>query len=54
MSWVRCGTGILVLGGGGCTLIFSYIHRPGLFLGVKNFEFQYFWGVFRKMIIFGL
>ena len=31
-------------GGGGCTLIFSYIRRPGLFFGVKNFEFQYFWG----------
>ena len=25
---------------GGDTLIFSYIHRPGLFFGVQNFEFQ--------------
>ena len=31
-------------GGGGGTLIFSYIRRPGLFFGVKNFDFQYFWG----------
>ena len=29
----------------GGTLIFSYIHRLGSFLGVQNFEFQYFWGV---------
>ena len=29
----------------GGTLIFSYIHRLGPFLGVPNFEFQYFfWG----------
>ena len=35
-------------GGGGCTLIFSYIRRPGLFFGVKNFEFQYFWGFSEK------
>ena len=27
-------------GVGGDTLIFSYIHRPGLFWGVQNFEFQ--------------
>ena len=26
------------------TLIFSYIRRPVLFFGVKNFEFQYFGG----------
>ena len=30
--------------GGGGTLIFSHIRRPGLFFGVQNFEFQYFWG----------
>ena len=30
-------------GGGGGTLL-SYISRLGLFLGVQNFEFQYFWG----------
>ena len=28
---------------GGGTLIFPYIHRLGPFLGVQNFEFQYFW-----------
>ena len=40
-------------GGGGCTLIlFSYIRRLGSFFGIQNFEFQYFWGVFRKMNIF--
>ena len=30
--------------GGGGTLIFSYIHRVGSFLGVQNFEYHYFWG----------
>ena len=30
--------------GGGDTLIFSYLRKPGLFWGVQNFEFQYFWG----------
>ena len=38
--------------GRGCTLIFSYIRRPGLFLGVKILNFnilavfqenEYFW-----------
>ena len=32
--------------------MFSYIRRLGSFLGVQNFEFQYFW-VSRKMNIFG-
>ena len=31
------------LGGGG-TLILSHIRRLGLFFGVQNSEFQYFWG----------
>ena len=39
-------------GGGGGTLIFSYIRRPRLCFGVQNFEFQYFW-VFRKLNILG-
>ena len=40
-------------GGGGGTLKFLYIRRLGLFLGVQNFEFQYFFFVFfRKMNIF--
>ena len=30
--------------GGGDTLIFSHIRRPGLFFGVQNSEFQYFGG----------
>ena len=34
---------IFTPGGGGGTLIFSYIHRLGSFFGVRNFEFQYFW-----------
>ena len=38
----------LAQGGGGDTLIFSYIRRLGPFLGVQNFEFQYFWGVSEK------
>ena len=28
--------------GGGVTLLFSCIRRHGLFWGVQNFEFQYF------------
>ena len=36
-------------GGGGCTLIFSYIRRLGLFFGVQKFEFQIFFGIFRKL-----
>ena len=39
-------------GGGGCSLIFSHIRRLGLFFGVQNSEFQYFWG-FQKNNIFG-
>ena len=35
-------------GGGGGTLIFSYIHRLGPFLGIQNFQFQYFWGFSEK------
>ena len=31
-----------LVGGGGGTLIFSCIHRLGLFLGVQTFEFQYY------------
>ena len=31
-------------GGGQGTLIFSHIRRLGLFFGVQNSEFQYFWG----------
>ena len=34
-------------------LIFSHIHRLGLFFVVQNSEFQYFLGVLRKMNIFG-
>ena len=33
---------------GGGTLIFSHIHRLGLFFGVQNSEFQYFWGFSEK------
>ena len=33
--------------GGGGSLIFSYTRRLGSFLGVQNFESQYFW-VFQK------
>ena len=42
-------------GGGRDTLIFSYKRRLGPFFGVQNFEFQYFWGVFRKInIVLGM
>ena len=39
-------------GGGGGTLIFSYIRRLVPFFWDQIFEFQYFLGVFRKMNIF--
>ena len=35
-------------GGGGSTLILSYIPRLGPFFGVQNFKFQYFGGFFQK------
>ena len=31
----------------------SHIHRLGLFLGVQNSEFQYFWGFSEKLIFLG-
>ena len=34
--------------GGGVTLIISYIRRLGLFFGVQNSEFQYFFGFSEK------
>ena len=40
--------------GGGGTLIFLYIRRLGSFFLVQNFEFHYFWGVFRKIIFLGV
>ena len=41
-------------GGGGGTLIFSYIRRLGSFFWGQNFEFQYFWGFSEKLIFFGV
>ena len=41
-------------GGMGGTLIFSYIRRLGSFLGVQNFEFQYFWGFSERFIFWGV
>ena len=49
MSLHQCAASSEPQGG---TLIFSYIRRLGSFLGVQNFEFQYFLGVFRNMNIF--
>ena len=40
------------VGGGGGTLIFSYIRRLSPFFWGQIFEFQYFFWVFRKMNIF--
>ena len=40
-------------GGGGGTLICSYIHRLGSFFGVQNFEFQYFGGFSEKYFFLG-
>ena len=42
---------ISVLGWG--TLIFSHIRRLGLFWGVHNSEFQYFWGFQKNEYFFG-
>ena len=39
---------LLGWGGGGGTLIFSYIRWLGSLFGVQNFEFQYFWGFLEK------
>ena len=33
--------------------IFMYIRRLGSFFGVQNFEFQYFWGVQKKIYFLG-
>ena len=38
----------------GGTPIFSYIRRLGAFLGVQNFEFQYFLGFSEKIIFLGV
>ena len=38
-------------GGGGGTLIFSYIRRPGLYLGFKILNFNIFGG-FEKSVYF--
>ena len=40
----RGGKGSGPAGGGGGTLISSYIRRLGSFFGVQNFEFHYFLG----------
>ena len=37
----------------GVTLIFSHLHRLGLFFGVHNSEFQIFLGFSEKINIFG-
>ena len=40
-------------GGGGGTLIFSHIHRLGLFFWVQNFEFNIFGGFQKNEYFFG-
>ena len=42
-----------ITGTPGGFLIFSHIRRLGLFLGVKNSEFQYFLGFSEKLIFLG-
>ena len=37
----------------GGTLVFSHIRRLGLFFGVQNSEFQYFWGFQKNEYFFG-
>ena len=41
-------------GGGGGAEIFIYIRRLGPFLGVRNLEFQYFWGVSEISLFLGV
>ena len=41
-------------GGGGGTLIFSHIRRLGLFFGVQNSEFQYFFGFQKNEYFWGM
>ena len=41
-------------GGGGGAEIFIYIRRLGPFLGVQNFEFQYFLGVSEISLFLGV
>ena len=45
---------VCVGGGGGGTLIFSYLHRLGSIFGVQKFDSHYFLflGFFRNMNIF--
>ena len=53
-NWATTGTKIPTrvlaprVGGGGGTLIFSYIRRLGNFFLVQYCEFQYFWGFSEK------
>ena len=42
-------TDMNIPGGGGVTLIFSYIRRLGSFFGVQNLNFNIFFLVFRKI-----
>ena len=39
---------------GGGTLIFSHIHKLGLFFVVQNSEFQYFWGFPKNEYVLGV
>ena len=52
MASAACLGGDIPGGGGGGTLIFSHIRRPGQFFGFKILNFNIL-GVFRKMNIFG-
>ena len=47
-----CFPKCVCVGGGGGTLIFSYIRRLGPFFWVQNFEFRYFFGFSEKLIFF--
>ena len=40
--------------GGGGAEIFIYIRRLGPFLGVRNLEFQFFWGVSEISLFLGV
>ena len=40
-------------GGGGCTLIFSYIRKRRSFFWVQNFEFQYLFGFQKSKYFWG-
>ena len=49
-EWCQTKSAVCLPGEG----VHWYVHRLRLFWGVKNFEFQYFWGFSENWIFFGV